>query len=108
MLIHSCFLFINRTDGLIQATIRRKFKNCTVLTIAHRLNTIMDSDKVLVMDSGRVAEFDHPHILLQNPEGEFTKLVMETGPSMTATLHEIAKKSYENSYHVSNEEKKDL
>ncbi|KAK9720652.1 ABC transporter [Popillia japonica] len=83
-----------RTDGLIQATIRRKFKDCTVLTIAHRLNTIMDSDKVLVMDTGRVAEFDHPHVLLQNPEGSFTKLVMETGASMTATLREIAQTSY--------------
>ncbi|GJQ86167.1 hypothetical protein Trydic_g13444 [Trypoxylus dichotomus] len=87
-----------RTDGLIQATIRRKFKDCTVLTIAHRLNTIMDSDKVLVMDTGRIAEFDHPHLLLQNPEGHFTKLVMETGPTMTATLREIAEKSYDDKH----------
>jgi ABC-type bacteriocin/lantibiotic exporter with double-glycine peptidase domain len=53
------------TDALIQKVIREKFASCTVLTIAHRLNTIMDSSKVLVMDAGSVAEFDSPHILLQ-------------------------------------------
>ena len=53
------------TDALIQQVIRDRFANCTVLTIAHRLNTIMDSDQVLVMDAGRAAEFDAPHTLLQ-------------------------------------------
>ena len=53
------------TDQLIQKVIREKFGHCTVLTIAHRLNTIMDSDKVLVMDKGDAAEFDSPDKLLQ-------------------------------------------
>lgn len=53
------------TDQLIQKVIREKFGHCTVLTIAHRLNTIMDSDKVLVMDNGDAAEFDTPVKLLQ-------------------------------------------
>ena len=53
------------TDALIQKVIRDKFANCTVLTIAHRLNTIMDSDKVLVMDAGQAAEYEAPHVLLQ-------------------------------------------
>lgn len=53
------------TDALIQKVIRDKFAHCTVLTIAHRLNTIMDSNKVLVMDAGKAAEFNAPHILLQ-------------------------------------------
>lgn len=48
-------LSVRRTDGLIQSTIRSKFARCTVLTVAHRLNTIMDSDRVLVMDAGRAA-----------------------------------------------------
>ncbi|XP_058800144.1 ATP-binding cassette sub-family C member 4-like isoform X2 [Phymastichus coffea] len=67
------------TDALIQRTIRIKFAPCTVLTVAHRLNTIMDSDRVLVMDKGRLAEFDHSHVLLQNESGPFSLLVRETG-----------------------------
>ena len=49
-----------KTDNLIQQVIRHKFKNSTVLTIARRLNTIMDHDKVLVLDGRRVVEFDKP------------------------------------------------
>ncbi|XP_047107183.1 ATP-binding cassette sub-family C member 4-like [Schistocerca piceifrons] len=82
------------TDALIQATIRRKFKHCTVLTIAHRLNTIMDSDKVLVMDAGTMVEYDHPHILLRNPTGFLSKLVQETGYAMAEQLRNVAKQSY--------------
>ncbi|XP_063890832.1 uncharacterized LOC110383917 [Helicoverpa armigera] len=84
-----------QTDALIQKTIRRQFASCTVLTIAHRLNTIMDSDRVLVMDQGEVAEFDHPHILLSNPNSKFFSMVRETGESMTRTLMEVAKAKYD-------------
>ena len=55
-----------KTDNLIQEVIRHKFKDSTVLTIAHRLNTIMDYDKVLILDGGRMVEFDKPEILIQN------------------------------------------
>ncbi|XP_044751806.1 ATP-binding cassette subfamily C member 4-like [Coccinella septempunctata] len=84
-----------QTDALIQKTIRQKFADCTVLTVAHRLNTIMDSDKVLVMDSGTVVEYDHPFILLQNPDGIFYKMVAETGRAMSEQLKRIAKQSYQ-------------
>ncbi|XP_066582134.1 probable multidrug resistance-associated protein lethal(2)03659 isoform X2 [Prorops nasuta] len=82
------------TDNLIQRTIRKKFAKCTVLTVAHRLNTIMDSDKVLVMDKGRMAEYDHPHMLLQNNYSQFTSLVKETGRAMHDQLTKVARQSY--------------
>ncbi|CAG9840910.1 unnamed protein product [Diabrotica balteata] len=81
------------TDGLIQKTIRKNFNNCTVLTIAHRIHTIMDSDKVLVMDAGRVVEFDHPYNLLQNKNGVFYSLVMQTGKAAARTLMAIAEEN---------------
>ncbi|KAI2474163.1 ATP-binding cassette sub-family C member 4 [Diabrotica virgifera virgifera] len=84
-----------QTDALIQKTIRTKFADCTVLTIAHRLNTIMDSDRVLVMDQGTVAEFDHPHMLLQNEDGIFTNMVEETGKAVSDQLKKIARDTYE-------------
>jgi ATP-binding cassette subfamily C (CFTR/MRP) protein 4 len=67
------------TDGLIQQTIREKFINCSVLTIAHRLNTVMDSDKILVMNFGRVAEFDSPLNLLNKHDGIFRSMIHATG-----------------------------
>ena len=63
-----------KTDRQIQQVIRHKFKDSTVLTIAHRLNTIMDYDKVLVLDGGRVVEFDEPEMLMRNG-GTFTEMV---------------------------------
>ncbi|XP_058798977.1 probable multidrug resistance-associated protein lethal(2)03659 isoform X2 [Phymastichus coffea] len=83
------------TDELIQKAVRRKFETCTVLIIAHRLNTVMDSNKILVMDAGQAVEFDHPYVLLQKEDGIFHSMVQQTGSCMAANLLEIAKKSYE-------------
>uniref|UniRef100_A0A8B9JMS0 Cystic fibrosis transmembrane conductance regulator n=1 Tax=Astyanax mexicanus TaxID=7994 RepID=A0A8B9JMS0_ASTMX len=80
-----------RTDELIQKTIREKFQECTVLTIAHRLNTIIDSDRILVLDAGQIHEYDEPHVLLQNPEGIFYKMVQQTGKAEAASLKQLAK-----------------
>ena len=67
------------TDELIQNTIRRQFKDCTVLTIAHRLNTILDYDKILVLDDGRVKEYDTPKALLQNHDSLFFSMARNAG-----------------------------
>mmetsp|Transcript_20744 Transcript_20744/g.29812 ORF Transcript_20744/g.29812 Transcript_20744/m.29812 type:complete len:1497 (+) Transcript_20744:45-4535(+) len=63
------------TDAAIQQTIREEFAYATCLTVAHRLNTILDSDKVMVMDKGKVAEYDTPQKLLANPKSLFYALV---------------------------------
>ncbi|XP_042375801.1 ABC transporter C family MRP4-like [Zingiber officinale] len=65
------------TDNLIQKIIRREFKNCTVCTIAHRIPTVIDSDLVLVLSDGRVAEFDSPQRLLEDKSSMFLRLVSE-------------------------------
>ncbi|KAJ3584308.1 hypothetical protein NHX12_014804 [Muraenolepis orangiensis] len=85
-----------RTDGLIQKTIRDKFRDCTVLTIAHRLNTIIDSDRILVLDAGEIHAYDEPHTLLQDPKGIFSKMVQQTGKQEAADLRASAKQAYEN------------
>jgi ATP-binding cassette subfamily C (CFTR/MRP) protein 4 len=87
----------HETDSLIQTTIRDKFAHkCTVLTIAHRLHTIIDSDRVLVLDAGKVVEFDEPFILLQQPSSLFRKLVKQTGPQMARQLMAAAQKDHFN------------
>lgn len=67
------------TDDLIQTTIRTQFAECTVITIAHRLNTIMDSDRVMVLQAGRIAEFDAPSVLLQQPNSLFYSMAKDAG-----------------------------
>ncbi|KAF9586641.1 Multidrug resistance-associated protein 1 [Lunasporangiospora selenospora] len=67
------------TDELIQKTIRKEFKDRTILTIAHRIKTVMDSDKILVLEKGRVEEFEAPSELLKREESLFYKLAKQAG-----------------------------
>ncbi|KAM5139214.1 ATP-binding cassette sub-family C member 2 [Callospermophilus lateralis] len=66
------------TDQLIQTTIRNEFSQCTVITIAHRLHTIMDSDKIMVLDDGKIVEYGSPEELLEN-YGPFYSMAKEAG-----------------------------
>ncbi|KEI41088.1 uncharacterized protein L969DRAFT_86336 [Mixia osmundae IAM 14324] len=68
-----------QTDSEVQDILKQEFKGVTVLTIAHRLNTIMDSDRIIVMDKGRVAEFDSPSNLLAKADSIFASLARGAG-----------------------------
>ncbi|KAG0290187.1 hypothetical protein BGZ96_006338 [Linnemannia gamsii] len=75
------------TDDLIQKTIRKEFKDRTILTIAHRIKTVMDSDKILVLEKGRVQEFESPKALLTKKESLFYQLAEQAGEIDTPNQH---------------------
>ncbi|CAB4387319.1 unnamed protein product [Rhizophagus irregularis] len=91
-----------RTDYLIQTTIREEFKDSTVLTIAHRLRTVADYDKILFMDAGNIIEYDSPYILMQKPNGIFKGMCERSGEFNE--LFEIAKGKYGSDQKVKKEE----
>ncbi|KAK4879111.1 hypothetical protein RN001_007257 [Aquatica leii] len=66
------------TDCIIQETIKKNFSLCTVLTIAHRLNTVENSDRIMVMKDGEIVEFERPDVLLRNHESEFYKMLQQS------------------------------
>ncbi|KAF9353229.1 hypothetical protein BGX26_008995 [Mortierella sp. AD094] len=78
------------TDSLIQKAIRIDFAHSTVLTVAHRINTIIDYDRILVMHQGQVAEYDTPRNLLSNPNSVFSSMVAETGTQNASHLRSLA------------------
>ncbi|KAI7889943.1 multi drug resistance-associated protein MRP [Mucor mucedo] len=67
------------TDSIIQETIRSQFAHCTILTIAHRINTVLDSDRILVLDKGSIAEFESPTKLLEDKQSIFYSMAKEAG-----------------------------
>lgn len=78
------------TDELIGKTIREEFANSTILTIAHRLRTVIDYDRVMLLDEGKIVEFDHPTVLLSNPSSQFYGLCEATGENEFAMLKNLA------------------
>lgn len=81
------------TDSMIQKTIREEFSASTILTIAHRLKTIIDYDKILVLDQGNVKEYDHPYKLITNPKSQFKSMCEDTGEF--DELVRLAKSAYD-------------
>ncbi|GME71267.1 unnamed protein product [Ambrosiozyma monospora] len=74
------------TDSKIQKTIVEEFSNCTILCIAHRLNTIVNYDRILVLDKGEIEEFDSPWKLFQNENGVFRSLCEQSGITADSLL----------------------
>ncbi|SPQ99729.1 unnamed protein product (mitochondrion) [Plasmodiophora brassicae] len=83
-----------RTDELIQETIRAEFRQCTLLIIAHRLHTVMDSDAILVVGAGRLVEYGAPRRLLSDPGGALSQMVDATGPDASRSLRSIAHRNH--------------
>jgi hypothetical protein len=101
------FVCLSRTDELIQRAIREEFRECTVLTVAHRLRTVIDSDRILVfivdltlsliiasfskvLGNGELLEFDAPDVLLSNPTSHFASFVEQTGLAEAEHLRTLA------------------
>lgn len=81
-----------KSDALIQQTIRDEFSSSTILTIAHRLRSIIDYDKILVMDAGKVVEYEDPYVLIANKESLFYSMCENSGE--LDILTKLAKESY--------------
>ncbi|KAG4112036.1 hypothetical protein ERO13_D13G138200v2 [Gossypium hirsutum] len=77
------------TDDLIQTTLREHFSNATVITIAHRITSVLDSDMILLLSQGVVEEFDSPARLLENKSSSFAQLVAEYSTRSDSSLQKL-------------------
>lgn len=79
-----------KTDSIIQKVILKKLKGTTVITIAHRLNTIMNYDRILVMENGTLKESGSPKELLSHNDGDFRAMVKDGGEEFFEKMVQIA------------------
>lgn len=68
-------IFNSFKDALIQKALTKSFEGSTLLVIAHRLETILNSDKILLMDNGSILEYEHPDVLLHKDGGKFREMI---------------------------------
>lgn len=87
------------TTHKMQEAMRSAFSSCTVCTIAHRLHTIIEYDKVVVLESGNIKEVGHPHVLLEAKTSAFSSMVRELGPDTEQILRDQARDSYASKMH---------
>ncbi|KAL4473210.1 hypothetical protein ABPG72_015591 [Tetrahymena utriculariae] len=88
------------TDELIQKKIRERFTNSTIITIAHRLNTIADYDQIIVIDNGKAVEQGEPYQLLQDKASFFYQMVAKTGKKNSSLILKIAQQKHEQNYQI--------
>ena len=76
----------SKTDQLLQTTLRERFSGATIISIAHRLDTVIEYDKIMLLSDGRILEFGSPSDLLSHEHGHFLSLVKSTGETMSKSL----------------------
>lgn len=85
----------NKTDQIVQEILQTKFNESTILTIAHRLRTVIKYDRIMYIEEGSIGEYEDPYLLLQNPDSKFYHLVEEGGPEFLAEMTKMAKEGYD-------------
>jgi len=87
-----------RTDKLLQEAVSKSFCGATIVSVAHRLDTIIDYDMILVLGDGRILEYGNPNHLLSNLSGAFSSLVDDTGTEMAQELRRRAREAWETKF----------
>ena len=80
----------SRTDALLQEAVQKSFDGATILAVAHRLDTVIEYDKILVLGGGEVVAFDTPHKLSLEENGVFASMIEDTGKGMASELRRRA------------------